>query len=46
MLVKQSNGQYAMDSKIIVGVGVIAVVLMLYFAINMYQMVFSCRKSS
>lgn len=39
MITKKPDGQYAVDSKVIVGVGMMAVVLMLYFAVNMYQMV-------
>lgn len=39
MLIERSGNQYNIDTKIITGVGIIAVVLMIYFAINMYQMV-------
>ena len=39
MLIEKTNNKYNLDTKVIVGIGMIAVVLMIYFAINMYQMV-------
>ena len=39
MVIKKEGEHYTVDSKVIVAVGGIAVVLMLYFAVNMYQMV-------
>lgn len=39
MLIKETGERYTIGSKVIIGVGAIAVVLMIYFAINMYQMV-------
>ena len=39
MLIKKLENQYTIDTKVIVGVGIIATILMIYFAINMYQMV-------
>ena len=39
MVIKKEGEHYTIDSKVIVGIGGMAVVLMLYFAVNMYQMV-------
>jgi len=38
-MIKKEEEHYTIDTKIIVIVGGIAVTLMLYFALNMYQMV-------
>ena len=39
MVIKKEGEHYTIDTKVIVVVGGIAVTLMLYFAVNMYQMV-------